>query len=152
MNWLKSIGTIRCHNDHWLVIHTCEDMGRDYRRMYNWANRFSSNGELKDTKWGPHISVVRGEIPSIPTFWNLFHDTQAEFEYLPSFRTNGKHVWFPVQCHRYGEIRKGLGLSPYPFQRADFYGVHLTIGTYHRQSNDDMTQLIIPPDLVEEIN
>jgi hypothetical protein len=150
MSWYKSVGQIRCHKDDWLVIHTCEDMGRYYRRVFNWSNRFSSNGVVGDTKWGPHISLVRGE-PHDPTWWQLYHLQEIEFEYNTVLRTNGKHLWFPVKCDEVYEIRKKLKLPPYPFPEEEYYGLHLTIGTYHRSSEDDPVELVIPKDLSESV-
>lgn len=142
----KAWGQLRLHREFWLVIHPSDDLGRYYREGFNWHNRF--NGlRLGDTKWGPHVSIVRNEIPPNIALWNLYHEQDIEFEYEPIYRTNGHHVWFNVCCDAALEIRRRLRLPRLPY-----YNLHLTIGCYHRRSKDDTTLLTIPPTLIEGDN
>ena len=137
----KSTGQLRLHQDWWLVLHACPELGRYYRRGFNLLNRF--NGiKIGDTRWGPHISVVRGEEPLYWKRWDQYHEIDIEFEYNPIYQTDGKHVWFPIKCDRLLDIREELGLKRQP----RFY-LHLTLGVYHKITEDDTTSIFIPENL-----
>jgi len=133
----KSVGQIRIHRESWLAVHACTDLGRYYRKGFNWIHRFE-NFKIGDTKWGPHISIVRSEPSTNIDFLQTLHETEIEFEYEPVYRTNGRHVWFNVFCERAFEIRKTLLLPEPPI-----FNLHLTLGVYHREHENDMTQLTL---------
>ena len=138
-----SVGQIRIHSDNWLVIHCESDLGRYYRSGFNWHNRYSEI-VLSDTKWGPHVSIIRDEITPNPELWKPFHEQEIVFEYEPIYRTNGKHVWFNVNCNKALDIREKLGLPRFPA-----YNLHLTLGCYHKTGPEDATELILPLSLVD---
>lgn len=140
----KSYGQLRLHREFWLVAHCCEELGRYYREGFNRANRFVGI-KIGDTHWGPHISIVRNEEPQDKALWSLYHEQDIEFEYEPIYKTNGKHLWFDVQCDEMFKIRKRLGLEDRPF-----YNLHLTLGTYHRTGETDPTVIHIPRTLLVE--
>ena len=134
----KSIGQLRLHRDWWLVVHICPELGRYYRRGFNWWNRFAG-GLVGDTKWGPHISVVRKEEPLYWKRWDSYHEIDIEFEYEAKYETDGKHLWLPISCERLLDIREELGL-----RRRPYYGLHATLGVYHKISENDPMRIIIP--------
>lgn len=82
-------------------------------------------GKVKVNKsvWGPHISLVRGEVPTNKKFWKKYDGKRIWFEYTSMVGTNGCHYWLPVFSQEFIDIRLELGLPPEP--RAPF---HLTIG------------------------
>lgn len=134
----KSVGQLRLHRDWWLVVHVCPELGRYYRCGFNRLNRFVG-AEIGNTKWGPHISVVRKEEPIYWKRWDNYHEIDVEFEYEPIYRTDGKHVWLDISCDRLLEIREELGLKRLPH-----FSLHVTLGVYHKISEEDSTQIVIP--------
>ena len=85
--------------------------------------------------WGSHISVIRGEQPPYPQFWEKYSGRKINFEYNAELiYTNGRHWWFTIICRELEDIRGELGLPPKPlffnkntnaFSELDF---HLTFG------------------------
>ena len=130
-----SQGEIRIHRDRWLVLHACKDLGKYYRSIYNYQNRFAGM-PIRDSVWGPHISVCRGEEYENEIFWNILHTKQVDFWYEPIFKTEGKHVWFKANSPAIPFIREGLGLEPIPK-----YNFHLTVGLWYKPTPEDEREL-----------
>lgn len=92
------------------------------------------NVKVIRSAWGPHISVVRGEEPKNKKYWGKYQGERVEFSYDPRYiNTNGKHWWFRIKSDRLLEIRRELGISPYPIywskgQKRNLH-FHLTLGT-----------------------
>lgn len=134
----KSVGQLRLHNDWWMILDVCPEFGRYYRQGFNILNRFVGI-KIGDTQWGSHISVIRGEEPLYWKRWDSYHKVDVEFEYELIYETDGKHIWFPVQCDRLLDIREELGLN-----RRPHFSLHVTLGVYHKITEYDETRIIIP--------
>lgn len=139
---MKSYGDIRVHSDWWMTVHCCRELGRYYRHIFNHFAKY--RGYLVgETHWGPHISFVRGEEPVYWKKWEQWHETEVEFEFQPRFVSNGKHIWFPVKCNFLHDIRDELGLK----RDLLYCDMHLTLGVYHSQHDEDRQQIDIPVEL-----
>ena len=135
----ESVGQIVVHNDWWICIHVCPDLGRYYRMGFNWFSRFKGYG-IGDTRWGPHISFVRGEMPTKLNIWQSLQNKEIRFFYEPEYCTNGYYVWFPVICDEAFDIRESLGLE----RVKPNIKLHLTLGVYHREGPNDKLQIEVP--------
>jgi len=136
---LRSVGQVRIHSDSWLVIHACEELGRYYRSQFNMRSKYLGF-TIGDTKWGPHISVIRSEEEMDYEACKQFHETEVEFFFNPEFKTNGNHLWFDVSCEAIPQMRKTVGLN----ERIPDFGAHVTIGVYHKVSPEDEKRIWIP--------
>jgi hypothetical protein len=91
--------------------------------------------KVQSSAWGPHVSVIRGEVPLHPELWKKHENKRVWFEYNPKYlNTNGKHWWIRVVSPELESIREELGLTPQPvyFHRNSgewrVNPFHLTIG------------------------
>jgi hypothetical protein len=134
----KTVGQLKCRPDWWLTLQVDEDLGAYYRRWFNLASRYDGK-QIGSGSWGSHISIVRGEEPDYWKRWEEVDGVAIEFEYETIYKTEGKHIWFPVFCDRLPKVREFLGLEKEPF-----INFHLTIGVYHKNNDDDLSILSIP--------
>lgn len=78
---------------------------------------------LKGSRYGPHISIVKGEEPPDHARWVSRTDS-IEFRYSNIIEwTNGRHAWLHVWSPELNDVRRSLGLPLKPIPR-----FHLTIG------------------------
>jgi hypothetical protein len=106
----------------WVIIQCDRELLKYYQHIFYklyWK-------KLQTAMWGAHISVVRGEKPTVEGSWKKLNGRTIEFsyEYEGGFYTNGQHFWIKAWSPEFNEIRKSLGLSDSP--RIPY---HLSIGT-----------------------
>ena len=78
----------------------------------------------KGSRWGAHISAVKGEEPLFPQAWGREQGLEVEFFYGHTIHwANGYHVWVEVLCPELTLLRKELGLW-----QKDHARYHLTLG------------------------
>lgn len=107
----------------WLILECCPDLARYYRNLFNSYNR--ARFLIGDSAWGSHISIIRGEYPSLISQWRSRENEEVEFFYTPIIRTDdyGIYYWLDIQCVQLEDIREIYGLPKIPK-----YDFHLTIG------------------------
>lgn len=147
------------YKDWWLIL-KCDDGLTAYYRYwiekeypyqvpsYRWLDKAEIENDLKiswmitqhgvrtiRSAWGSHVSVIRGEKPENPDFWQKYENRKIKFEFNPEYiSTNGKHWWVKVFSPELESIRMELGLTPQPMffhrqskeQRVNPF--HLTLG------------------------
>lgn len=119
-NWIKARGTIRTGtsyekfhgaNPFWLVVE-CDGGLADF-----YSDQIKKSGEEGDVNVplaGAHISVVRNEKPRNKVTWQSCVRQKIDYEYQPLLKTNGKHWWLPVRSEQLVQLRKEMGLFPFP--------------------------------------
>ena len=105
----------------WGIVSCCADLGEYYRTRIAWENR--ARFKVQTPSWGPHISVIRGELVD-EVLWQEMKEKAPElkFTYGHEVQANEKHFWLKVEFSQGEEIRRRLGLAPSPE-----YPFHLTI-------------------------
>lgn len=68
--------------------------------------------KLNTTRYAPHVSVVRREVPVNLDAWCKHEGETIPFEYSPIVYDDKKYYWLQVKSPRLTEIRLGLGLPP----------------------------------------
>lgn len=135
----KSFAQLRLHREYWLVAHVCADLGRYYRHLFNLTTR-TYGIAASNPSWGPHISIIRDECPlANQCMWQAFHETQIEFEYGDTIKTEGRHIWVDVHCEEMHNIRELFGLP-----RDPIYPFHITVGVFNRDTVNDPRLLRMP--------
>jgi hypothetical protein len=86
---------------------------------------------LNPTRYAPHITVVRDEIPPNLEAWGKYEGHDLRFEYEPLVQRGEVYYWLNVFSDRLRSIRQELGLPPTshltrPPDDADCF--HSTIG------------------------
>ena len=131
MNWYKkktaeamftSTGTIHVHGDDWVTIDVDPDIGRYYLSQFN-RSRPMLQEQIMPPKWGPHISLLRGEEVQDRELLEEANGKTINFSYNPEVRWDGRHAYLDVESAEALELRKQLGLAEQPF-----YPLHLTFG------------------------
>ena len=104
----------------WSILQCDEEIINYYRWfLLRWGIAIN-----KGSRWGPHVTWNRGEIPPNLSVWGKYEGLEITFRYSNYLRwDNGRHVWVDVYCPKLNDIRVELGLTP--FYQMSF---HLTIG------------------------
>jgi hypothetical protein len=105
----------------WLILDCDPELGRYLRHLYLIGHRRTRS--LQPPLWGTHISIIRGEKPPKPEWWNHRNGELVEFEYEPIIRETDAYLWFQVSCPMAHDVREELGLP-----RDIVPPLHLTIG------------------------
>lgn len=113
--------------EHWLILACDPELGRYLRHLYLLDARRTRS--LSDPLWGPHVSVVQGEVPAQPACWKDREGAEMAFELRFPPQEIGDYVFFPVDCEAALDYREALGLP-----RAPRHPLHLTIGNRKRPS------------------
>ena len=105
----------------WLIVKLDPDLGRYLRQLYRiespaWAG-------LSDPLWGPHVSIVQGEVPPNPQYWKDRGGETVSLEYEQAPQETDGYVYLPVTCEAALDYRELLGLP-----RSPKWPLHLTIG------------------------
>ena len=106
----------------WVVIDCPSDIVYYYNRVCNWL--LHKDRKITRPLHGAHITVVAGKHQDVDkSLWNIQNGEEFEFSY-GQIQDNGQnYFWLPVKCEQACELRRSLGLTPYPkFQ------FHLTVG------------------------
>ena len=107
------------HFDPWFALLECDEGIIDY---HAWHLRRWGVGVQRGSRWGAHVTWVRGEEPPVREAWGDSAGEEVTFHYAHVVRwDNGFHAWLDVWCPRLGEIREKLGL-PHKTR------YHLTLG------------------------
>lgn len=114
----RSYGKVFVTPDRWLFL--AIDPG--IIQYYHWfAIRYGLD-ILRGSKSGPHISIVKGNLPNMKPFKNMIGKL-IDFRYSNQIRYNENHVWIDVTPAPFNAIRAELGLKPMP-------SFHFTIGRF----------------------
>lgn len=106
----------------WLILECCSDLARYYREMFNSFHR-GSHFKLMKPAWDSHISLIRGEEPTIKDLWGKHSGIEVDFLYEDCLIFNEEYCWLPVVCPQLLDIREELGLPRNPR-----FDLHLSIG------------------------
>jgi hypothetical protein len=112
------VGTLR-YADDWLLLQVDDEIARYYADMIRV--RFGI-GLHHRSKWGAHVSVIRGETLSTPALWGADDGEEIAIKYTHDIYTNGAHWWLNVESDELAAVRERYGLPP---EKRHF---HLTIG------------------------
>jgi len=142
MNWYRfsqsevmfdSTGTVKVHNDGWIILHVDPELTRYYLSRFNRSHVYTDI-QIMLPKWGGHITIVAGdEHESVEDTeenkktLNMIDGMEIPFSYSPIVTGNENHFWLNVKCESALDIRDSLGLS-----REPRYPFHLTIGVIMR--------------------
>jgi hypothetical protein len=107
--------------DWWLILRCDPDLGRYLRHLFHLDARRTRR--IVDPLWGPHVSIVQGEVPADSAAWKEGEGEPMTFELLYPPQEIGEYVFFPVRCDAALDYRERLGLP-----REPKYPLHLTIG------------------------
>ena len=113
--------------DWWLILACDPELGRYLRHLHHLDARRMR--QLSDPLWGPHVSVVLGEVPADPSIWKDREDEPMAFDIVWTPREIGDYVFFPVRCDAALDYRERLGLP-----REPRHPLHLTIGNFKKAS------------------
>jgi hypothetical protein len=122
----RSTGRIRFDPGHgmpwfdpWYALVECDEGIIDY---LSWLLLRHGIDLLKGSRWGAHVTFVRGEPPPVADNWAWCDGLEVEFFYTHAIHwTNGYHAWVNVWCPELNGVRADLGLPP----KERF---HLTLG------------------------
>lgn len=121
LNFDPGIGTKK-HEPWWLIL-KCDQGIVDY---YEWLLRKNWITVNKNTFWGSHISVIKGEEPKNKNEWNKDFG-EIEFYYSNIIRMdNNRHAWIDCYSEQLADIRAILGVG-----KEIKMSYHLTIGNIH---------------------
>ena len=96
------------HFDEWYAIVECD---RGIIEYLSWHLLRWGIAVHKGSRWGAHVTFVRGEQPPCPEFWGEAAGEEVAFHYSHVVRwDNGFHAWVDVWCPRLTELRSRLGL------------------------------------------
>lgn len=119
---MRSLGTLeydpklsaqRPADPWWLIVRTCEET----RRYYAAQVGAHLGQKLNKPLWGSHITVVRGEQPSVRRrgAWGLHQRRVISFDFEWRGLNNHRGIWWlPVKSKALENIRVELGLEPRP--------------------------------------
>jgi hypothetical protein len=97
------------HFDPWYALLECDEGIVDY---LSWHLRRRGIALQKGSRWGAHVTFVRGEQPPRPELWGEAAGEEVAFTYSHVVRwDNGFHAWVDVWCPRLTEVRSRLGLT-----------------------------------------
>jgi hypothetical protein len=109
---------------NWAILECDTELQKYYQWwvLKNWGVR------LQGSKFGPHISVIRGDVEQCDPLakeilWRQYENQFFEFIFEPNIRQGGDHFWVDAYCPEIEKIRLELGLNPQPK-----YKLHFTIG------------------------
>ena len=111
------VGCLR-YVDDWLLLQVNNEIVRYY--SHTIEKRFGI--KLHRSKFGAHVSIIRGERLPKPDKWGRDEGRKVKIHYTHQIHTNGEHWWLNVKCDEMAEIRSSYGL---PTNKRFF---HLTIG------------------------
>lgn len=114
----EAVGTLR-YADDWLLLQVDDEIARYYASILK--TRFGITVQHR-SKWGAHVSIIRGEELPNPDGWGADHGREIAIRYTHDIYTNGAHWWLNVESDDLADIRAGYGLPP---EKRHF---HLTIG------------------------
>ncbi|MGL6075115.1 MAG: hypothetical protein ACRC8S_13225 [Fimbriiglobus sp.] len=110
----------------WLILDVDPQLGRWLRYQYHTWHRLTR--KLSAPLWGPHISIVRGEIPLNLTHWKAHENREIAFEYDPHWLQIDDYVWCDARSVELEHLRTELGLKPQPE-----WPFHLSFGNLIRE-------------------
>jgi hypothetical protein len=120
------------HFDPWYALLSCDDGIVDY---LTWHVRRAGIDLDKGSRWGAHVTFVRGEQPANPGAWGCGAGEEIAFHHAHVIRwTNGRHAWVDVWCPRLTELRAALGLVAKANAK-----YHLTLGRLREAGEDRKT-------------
>jgi hypothetical protein len=114
----------------WLIVDCDPELGRYLRHQFLLGHRRTR--ALQSPLWGPHISVIRGEVPPNVAAWKRLDGATVEFDYDPMVCETEGFVWCPVSCVQALSIREELGLAREPSP-----ALHLTIGNANQAAGGE---------------
>ena len=122
----KGIGILKYYDNEWKINVAVEcDLAPYYRSLV------PKYYKINQTRYPPHITVVRNEEIINKEVWRKYEGKEIEFQYVPIIRHGAVFWWLDVYCDFLLEVRTELGLPLYhdltkpPNKRSCF---HLTIG------------------------
>lgn len=65
---------------------------------------------MRHQRYGPHVTVVRDEVPSVPSAWGFREGREVQFDYSEEVRHDDVYWWLEVYCPRLTAVRLELGL------------------------------------------
>jgi len=113
-----TVGKLWYHDD-WLLLQVDDEIARYYSSIIK--QRFDIDLHWR-SKWGAHVSVIRGEAIPKPEKWGEDEGREIQIYYTHQIYTNKDHWWLNVISEELADIRAGYGLPP----EKKFF--HLTIG------------------------
>jgi hypothetical protein len=96
------------HFEPWFALLECDDGIVAYLswHLLRWGIDLD-----RGSRWGAHVTFVRGEQPANEAVWGLAAGEEVTFHYSNVIHwTNGRHAWVDVWCPRLTELRAALGL------------------------------------------
>lgn len=113
----------------WLIADADPAIGTYYRELY-WLHHHKCE-TLQKPAWAEHITIIRNEEPpeANKMLWEKYAGESVEFTYHSVPDSDGLFVWLAVECGRFEEIRRELGLQPNPA-----IPFHLTIGNLKHET------------------
>ncbi len=122
---MKSSGQLRYSDNYKINV----EVDPEIARLYRWFVPKSVG--LNQTRFAPHITVVRNEHLACLERWGLYEGEKIHFEYSPEIGCGEVYWWLRTWSPRLIEIRRGLGLpnsSQWSRPPGDEECFHITIG------------------------
>ena len=107
--------------DWWLIIRFDREVGRYFRHLYRLAS--PAQADIAEPLWGPHVSIVQGEMPLKLACWKDRDGESVSVEYRQEPQETDGYVYLPALCTAALDYREQLGLP-----REPKWPLHLTVG------------------------
>jgi hypothetical protein len=109
------------HFEPWFALLLCDE---GIVEFYSWLLLRHGIDLERGSRWGAHVTFVRGQEPARPEEWGRDAGATVSFRYSNVIHwTNGRHAWVDVWCPDLNEMRARLGL---PVRAHSKY--HLALG------------------------
>lgn len=109
-------------SENWLFL----TVDSEIIQYYHWfAVRYGLD-IIRSFKSGPHISIVKGNLPNMRTHKSMF-GRLLDFRYTNSIRYDDNHVWADVSPAPFNAIRTELELK-------ELKSFHFTIGKFKHKA------------------
>lgn len=122
----SSIGKlIYSENPYKLIVEVDDEIGRYYRSF------IPKPVNIKRPLYPSHISVIRNEIPILPSYWKRYHNQEIKFDYEHYIYNGPIYYWLNIFSVTLEDIRDELGLdttSQYTKSPDGRHKFHITIG------------------------
>jgi hypothetical protein len=108
------------YEDGWWLLLRCD---KEIVKYYCWLSKRYGRIIEMGSRYGSHISVVKGDTPKDTERWKSLEGESCNFMYSNQIRYEQGYAWLDVQSSELEDIREKLGLT-----RCPNFSFHLSLG------------------------